>query len=295
MINWYYAPTFLLFAVIIGLLAGSYPALVLSAYDPMEVLRGRFWSNKKGSFLRNALVVFQFGISATLIICTIVVYSQLSYIEGKSLGFNKDYVVSLQGAGFLDQQQSETFKNEIGKLPQVVSVAGCNAMPGGRFFGLSFKPEGANEMVTGRGLIIDDHYLECMQMNLIQGRSYSEEFEDSLSVVINETALRDLGIEDPIGKHLTSNDDFLNPLEDVQSRYTIVGVVEDFHYQSLHQKIEPLFFVNHYLNQRQDNLISIRMKADQVQESLLEVEQLWNQFLPDQPFSYTFLLSLIHI
>ncbi|MEM9822845.1 MAG: ABC transporter permease, partial [Bacteroidota bacterium] len=288
-VNWYYAPIFLGFAVIIGLLAGSYPAMVLSAYDPMEVLRGRFWSNKKGGFLRNALVVFQFGISATLIICTIVVYSQLSYIESKSLGFNKDYVVSLQGAGFLDQQQTETFKNEIGQLPHVVSVAGCNAMPGGRFFGLSFKPEGDNEMVTGRGLIIDDQYLDCMQMNLIKGRSYAEEFADSLSVIVNETALRDLGIKDPIGKQLTSNDNFLNPVEGVQSRYTIVGVVEDFHYQSLHQKIEPLFFVNHYLNQRKDNLISIRMKANKVQESLVEVEQLWKAFLPDQPFTYTFL------
>ena len=288
-VNLKYIPLFLLFALLIGLLSGSYPAAVLSSFDPLIVLRGRFWSNRKGNFLRNALVVFQFGISTILIICTIVVMSQMNFINNKSLGFTKDYIVNLQGAGFLTEQQTETFKNEIRQLNNIEAVGGCNTTPGGQFFGISFKPEGAEEMVTGRGFIIDDSYLECMEMNILEGRGYSDIFEDSLSVIVNETALRDLGIKDPVGKHLTSNDNFLNPDEDARNRYTIVGVVEDFHYQSLHQRIEPLFFVNHHLNQRVDNLISIRMKPNQINNTIQEIEKLWIQFLPDQPFTYTFL------
>ena len=288
-VNWTYAPFFILFAIVIGLLAGSYPAISISSFDPLVVLRGSFWANKKGNLLRNTLVVFQFGISVALIICTIVVYNQLNFIQTKELGFTKDHIISVQSAGFLTEQQTETFKNQLQQLPDVESVGGCNTQPGGFFFGMSMKPEGENEMVTGRGLVVDHGYLECMQMDITKGRGFSKEFSDSLAIIINESAAKELELTNPVGKILATNDQFLRQGETEQTRYKIVGVVKDFHFQSLHQKITPLFFVHHNINQRVDNLISVRMNSNNIQSTIAQIEQIWEKALPGQPFSFTFL------
>ena len=187
---------------ITGLLSGSYPALALSSFKPIAVLRGHFSKTGKGARLRNALVVFQFGISVFLIICTMLVYKQMLFTQNKALGFDKDQLITLQGAGGMTFQQEETFKDEIARIPGVQAVSGCSTQPGGFYFGVSFKPPEETEMTTGSGLVVDDGYIECMKMNIVEGRSFSEEFFDSLSVVINEAAVREMGLEDPIGTKL---------------------------------------------------------------------------------------------
>ncbi len=276
---------------ITGILAGTYPAVALSSFKPIDVLRGQFSKTRKGTLLRNSLVVFQFGISVFLIISTILVYNQMIFTQNKELGFDKDHLITLQGAGGMTMSQEKTLKKEIANLPGVVAVSGCSTQPGGNYFGMSFKPSGETEMTTGSALIVDDGYVECMKMEIVAGRAFAEEFADSSSIVINEAAAREMNLTDPVGTQVVSPANFLNPIPDVQSIYTIVGVVKDFHFQSLHQKISPLFFVSNLRNFTPgvDNLITVRMNPNNFQSSLNEIEILWNQFQPDLPFRYAFL------
>ncbi len=278
-------------ALITGLLAGAYPSMALSSFRPIEVLHGKFMQRTAGVGLRNLLVVFQFAVSVFLIVASIFVYRQWIYTQSKDLGFSKESVMTIQGAGNLNAQESETFKKELQNISAISHVSGCNTQPGGNYFGMSFQPSGALEMTTGSALIVDEGYIECMDMNIIEGRSFSEEFLDTLSIVLNESAVREMGLEDPIGKTLVSNDDLLNPVEGQQSPYKVVGVVEDFHFQSLHHPITPLFLVH---NQRSfvpgvDQLITVRFVTDDYKHTLSEMEKLWRSFEDEVPFKYTFL------
>ncbi len=274
-----------------GFLSGVYPAVSLSAFKPIDVLRGKFMQGTTGAGLRNSLVVFQFGISVFLIISTILVFKQLEFSQNKNLGFDKESLVTLQGAGGLTPQQGETFKNEVANLPGVVAVSGCSTQPGDSFFGTSFQPQGALEMTTGSGLIVDEGYVECMKMEIVDGRSFSKEFADSNSIVLNEAAVREMDLNDPIGKPLITNDQFMNPVEGEQTVYTIVGVVKDFHFQSLHHVISPLFLINNQrgFNPGVDGLITVRLGTGDVLPTMQKMESLWKEFQPEQPFHYAFL------
>lgn len=146
-------------------------------------------------------------------------------------------------------------------------------------------------MTTGSGLIVDEGYVECMKMELLKGRSFSKEFADSNSIMLNEAAVREMGMTDPIGKTLVTNDEFLNLEDGTKRQYTVVGVIKDFHFQSLHHVISPLFFVH---NQRGftpgvDGLVTVRMGSGDILPTLQQIENIWDKFQPEQPFNYAFL------
>jgi putative ABC transport system permease protein len=277
-------------AMLTGLASGFYPAVFLSSFKPIEVLQGRLLQNTKGGGLRNALVVCQFAISIFLIVATILIYQQLQYTQNKSLGFNKESLVTLQNAGGMTSQQSETFLEQIGKLPGVVAASSCNSVPGQFYFGVSFQPPGADEMTTGSGLIVGENYVECMKMDLVAGREFSKEFADTLSVLVNEAAVREMGLKDPIGQRLSTSDGWLNPDPENPSVYKIVGVLKDYHFQSLHHGISPLFFVHkdRNANGAAQPQISVRLAEGNPQAALGQIEGIWNQFQPDVPLSYLF-------
>lgn len=275
-------------ALMIGLLAGSYPAAVLSRFRPIQVLKGKLSSTRHGIALRNGLVVFQFMISVVLIISTIVVFNQLQFIRNKELGFNEERVLSIRGANGL-ATQTEAFKEELLKFPEISDVGGCNAMPGEAFFGTSFRKEGDTETSFGSGIVIDEDFLSCLQMELLDGRNFSDAFNDSLSLLINETAAKELQLEDPVGKRLTTVNTNFQTGEETTTMYTIVGLVKDFHFQSLHQAISPVYFLHNENETGASNVLSVRLQSDDFQQTIQRVENVWNRFSPDQPFRYSFL------
>jgi putative ABC transport system permease protein len=288
-LTWLTLPVLLGFAFAVGLLAGTYPAGVLSGFQPISVLKGKFSGQRRAAVLRNGLVVFQFAISICMIVATLVVFRQMDFIAQKQLGFQKEHVVTLTNTGFL-RGKTEAFKQELLRIPGVLAIGGTSSMPGEpNYFGTSFKKPQDNETVTGRCAIVDDHFVQTLGMELTLGRSFSKDFNDSLSIVLNERAVRDLGLgTDPVGQKLVMPGSFFDPQEGAV-QFTVVGVLRDFHFQSLHENIVPLFLVHNRVAQGTSNSLAIRVQPSHLQLFIKDAESRWKSFLPDQPFHFSFL------
>ncbi len=280
----------LAFTILIGLVAGMYPAFILSGFRPIEVLRGKFKTGTHGLALRNGLVIFQFAISVILIICTVVVNTQMNYMTGSRLGFNKDQTIIIERTDLLGDNTG-AFKNEIKKIAGVENISGASALPGqANFFGVSWQEKGSKEPMTGRGIIVDDQYLATLGLELTGGRFFSRDFPtDSLSVVLNERAVDEMGLKEAVGARLTTPEPFYNAPDGSSLTYTVIGVVRDFHYQSLHIPITPLVFTN---GSRLNDVLfeaAVRVKGNRFQKTLEDIGNTWKKFVKDRPFQFEFL------
>lgn len=280
----------LAFSMIIGLIAGLYPAFVLSSFRPIMVLKGRFKSQKYGLTLRNGLVVFQFAISVILILSTLMVKRQMGFMLGQEIGFRKDHIVMIERTDLLNTQTA-AFKTELEKISGVEFVSGTSAMPGQQnFFGLSYQQLGSKEQLTGRGIFVDDNYAKVLGLELMEGRFFSKDFStDSLSVILNEKAVKELKLKNPIGARLTTPDGFLNAPDGSPYTYTVIGVVKDFHYQSLHQQVAPLFINYSGKFGGASNVIAMRINAAHFKDAIASTENTWKSFVKNRPFHYSFL------
>ena len=272
------------------LLAGSYPAFFLTSFKPASILKGSGTSHAAGGFFtRNALVVFQFFVSTTMIICTIIVYKQLLYDQSKDLGFNKENVLMIADADRLGKSE-ESFKQELMDLPGVANASISTSLPTQKSFDDYYTPETAagittpGKNITLSSFIVDEAFVPTLKLSILRGRNFSKEFTDSASVILNETAAAQIGWKNPIGKIITypgGND----------TKFRVIGIVKDFNTESLHYSVDPfaLFYTTSKTYNISTSYISVRLKPGNYSTTIAGIQSKWKQFMPDNPFEYSFL------
>jgi putative ABC transport system permease protein len=277
-------PSLLALGLFVGVISGSYPAFFLSSFKPISVLRGSTGRSKGSSFLRNILVIFQFAISIFLILGTLVVFQQLKFFQNTRLGFEKEQVLVVRNPGALGSNVTP-FKEALRNNSNIINVSGSNTLPGQNFSNIGFGAEGVEKSFTLNLCVCDYDFLETLKLEMAQGRFFSKEFAtDSHAAVLNEKAVKLLGWEDPIGKKIN------NWNQNNRGNFTVIGVINDYHYESLHQEIRPqaLFLSGGYYK-NVESYISVRLNTENVSETVKFVGNTWKNFAPGKPFEYSFL------
>ena len=262
---------FIAFALAVGILSGLYPAVYLTKFEPAEVIKGGVTKGKGGSLLRKTLIVFQFTVSIGIIFSTLVIYSQMKFIRSKDMGFNKSNVVFFWGSGEIPRNYA-AFKNDLKQIPGVEFVSASNSIPG--YVGMNW---GRMVDTTERridALPVDHEFFEVYELEIVEGRRFEESIITDMNntFVLNETAVKLFGLENPVGVRFANG--------------TVIGVVKDFSYISLHHPVGPLVLA--YMP-GWCGYVNVRISGHNTPETIGRMGEVWNRYAPDFPFNYRFL------
>jgi putative ABC transport system permease protein len=268
-------------AISIGALAGIYPALVLTSFKPIIVLKGRYTTSNKGILLRKGLVVAQFTISIALIIGTIVIYKQMKYMRTQDLGFSKDQMIVIDTHG---DAAKDVLKEEIAKLPTVKGTSIASCVPGGSYSTAYSEIENKNgdlQVANVHLYFVDFDYINQYKITMVAGRPFSKDFgtDTTQAMIINEAAVKFFGYtsaEEAIGKRF----------KQWGREGKIIGIIKDFHFRSLQENIEPLSL---RIEPTRSNLLSVNVSAANLPATLAAIENKWKSTITKRPFSYYFL------
>ncbi|WOK08860.1 FtsX-like permease family protein [Imperialibacter roseus] len=269
--------------LLVGVLSGIYPALYIPSVPVVQALKGTFTGDKSGTLLRKGLIVFQFVISLFVIICTVLMDKQIEYMQHKELGFAKDNVLVIEVKDTVTANHMDAIRTELRKNPNILSAATGYGTPGMGFGGQVLWVERDTAMAQQSMTMIwsGPDYIETMGIELVDGRDFNpdSEAEYVMKFIVNETGARELGWGDnAVGKKVK----YFHG----ETFGEVIGVVKDFNFESLHNKIEPLFIV---LDESDGGRIHIRIKGEDMKATIADIEEIWTGFDPNHPFEYTFL------
>jgi putative ABC transport system permease protein len=278
--NWAVLPLLLLFGVLVGIIAGSYPAFFLSSFKPVSVLKAQARSGVSSNAFRKILVVLQFTITIALLTGTFLVSEQLDYWQSRDQGYDKEGILIIKRTNILGEQQ-QAFRDEILHNTNILNASYCSSVPGYSFGGTSLHRHGASaeELVQTGHMYADVYYLETIGMELAEGRFFSDEFgTDNEAVVVNESFVRLMGLDDPVNQRVVfAHLNLISP---------VIGVMKNANFESMHRSIRPMTISK--LNGI-GWLMAVRIENENIPAIISFLEETWRSFAPDSPFIYSFL------
>ncbi len=275
-------------ALFVGFIAGSYPGFYLSSFVPAQVLKGTFKAGGKSRRLRHLLVVFQFTLTIALIACTLLVRRQTDFLRRADLGFTKNGIVVVSNENNRLGSRAEAFREKLGSYGQIAAASVSTGVPPDEGFQDSYRVEGeGNKQYELNSYLTDEYFLDTLGVALVNGRGFSRNYADAASVVLNETAVKSFGLKDPVGKMI----DYPGAGTGARGRYTVIGVMKDFNFMTLHSPITPLALFHKSSNSytTPSSVVVVRLKPGEWQRGLEIIESEWRSFAPSAPFEYAFL------
>ncbi len=281
-------PLLICFAVVVGVIAGAYPALYLSSFRPIDVLRSELKKGGRKSLLRNGLVIFQFAISIALFIGTFVIYAQLKYVQTKNLGFDREETIVINRTDDLSNQL-QSFEDELRANRGIVSLTNSNAIPGNQGGDNACRVEGApeNQYEDVQQMYCDYDFARTYRLGIAAGRFFSKEHpSDSAAVVVNEEVEKSFNAKEIVGKHLVFPG--AGPAG-TELKYEVIGVVKDFNYRSLHEPIRPLAIRLFPKQGFIGRFVTVRLAPGDHLSTISFIENVWKKYAGDEEFSSNFL------